>query len=466
MKIFRNLVCFGIVALLLSACESDKDPAKMAAAMQRPAPRVGVVPLTSASVVLYSEMPGRTVAFETAEVRPEVTGIIKERVFQEGAYVQEGDILYLIERDVYKANYDSALASLARSDAAMNVAKMKERRTARLLNRNSISQQDYDETRAVYLQGKAEVASATAAVQLAKINLDRTEIRAPISGFISKSMVSIGTLITLNQAAALATIYQINPINVDLTQAVSDLVDVRGRLNNGKSDNLQNLDLPVSLIMDNSMQYDHIGMLSFIDVGVDESTATVTLRAEFPNPQFLLVPGLFVRAKMQIGVDDNAVLVPQRAILRDARGKPYVFIAEGFTPSNMPAPADLAQNPAATPKAKAARRSVQLGDSYGTNWLVSDGVKAGESVILEGLQNVTEGTEVAVVKLLDSGIPEDASYLTKNAQQAMQRTVDGNLSKEQLKKMESNTPIFAQDAEKATSKKTGKPSNEKAGGKK
>lgn len=401
-KQLKSLLISGIISVTtlgLVACTEEQQ----ATPIGRPTPGVNTVTLVPYSVVLYNEMPGRTLAFEEAEVRPEVTGIIQERVFTEGAYVEKGQTLYLIESELYKASYDSAQASLERAEAAMNVASLKEQRTATLRRQNSISQQDYDEVRAVYLQARAEVAAATAAVTTAKINLDRTHIQAPISGLIGKSTVSVGNLLANNQANALTTIYQINPMNVDLTQSVQELVRIRQRLESQQDNEVSfnqtdDLGLPVQLILNDDQEYKHLGTLRFVDVGVNADTATMTLRAEFPNPDYLLMPGLFVRAKVQVGVDKDAILIPQRAILRDTKGIPYVYLATNLDAGLV-----------------AQRRSITLGDTYAEYWLVLDGLKAGESIILEGLQNITEGSPIQVLKNTDLEISTDSPFLYKNA---------------------------------------------------
>lgn len=402
----RALIC-SVALLALTACDdSDKQQA-----MQRPAAVVGVVKVKARPVILYDEMPGRTLAFETAEVRPEVTGIIRERVYQEGSYVNKGDVLYLIDDELYKASYESAKATLAKAEASANLAHVKERRMSELRKRNAISQQDYDEVKATYLQANAEVQAAKAALQTAKINLDRTEISAPLSGLISKSSVSVGTLVSNNQITALTTIYQIDPMNVDLTDSIEKLVKTKkeGEKHNGEASarNLQNLDIPVKLLLDDGREYSQLGKLEFVDVGVDASTSTITLRASFANPQYHLMPGMFVRAKVQVGVEANALLIPQKAVLRDNRGRAYVFIAEGYTHNQQ-------ASEEAPAKAKSVRKFVTVADTYGENWLVTDGLKDGDSVIVEGIQKVTEDAEINIIKANDANIPADADYLAEN----------------------------------------------------
>ncbi len=403
----RALIC-GAALLVLTACGDSNNQQTV----QRPAASVGVVRVKARPVILYNEMPGRTLAFETAEVRPEVTGIIRQRVYQEGSYVNKGDVLYLIDDEVYKASYESAKATLAKAEASLNVNHVKERRMSELRKRNAISQQDYDEVRAAYLQAVAEVQAAKAAVQTAKINLDRTEISAPLSGLISKSSVSVGTLVSNNQMAALTTIYQIDPMNVDLTDSIEKLVKSKkeSEKTHGEASarNLQNLDIPVKLLLDDGIEYSHLGKLEFVDVGVDTSTSTITLRASFANPQYHLMPGMFVRAKVQIGVEANALLIPQKAVLRDNRGRAYVFVAEGY-------PHNQEVSNEAPAKAKSVRKFITLGDTYGENWLVTEGLKDGDSVILEGVQKVTEDGDINIIKASDANIPPDADYLAENA---------------------------------------------------
>lgn len=407
-KLKHALIC-SFALLALTACGDSESQQ----AMQRPAAVVGVVKVKARPVILYNEMPGRTLAYETAEVRPEVTGIIRERVYQEGSYVNKGDVLYLIDDEVYKASYESAKAALAKAEATLNVTHLKERRMSELRKKNAISQQDYDEVRAAYLQAVAEVQAAKAALQTAKINLDRTKISAPLSGLISKSSVSVGTLVSNNQMAALTTIYQIDPMNVDLTDSIEKLVKSK-KVNDKSHDeasarNLQNLDIPVKLLLDDGREYSHLGKLEFVDVGVDASTSTITLRASFANPQYHLMPGMFIRAKVQVGVEANALLIPQKAVLRDNRGRAYVFIADGYTHNQE-------TSEQAPVKAKSVRKFITLGDTYGENWLVTDGLKDGDSVILEGVQKVTENADINIIKANDANIPPDADYLAENAQ--------------------------------------------------
>ena len=265
----------GSLALALCACDRQ-DAAPEGTAMQMPATRVTIADMTPTTVTLTGEMAGRTVSYRQAEVRPEVGGLIRERCFQEGSDVQEGDVLYLIEPDTYQAAHDSAKAALAKAEANLNAARLKDQRTTQLFKTNSVSRQDYDDAHAAYLQAQAEVAACQASLRSAEIDLERTQIRAPISGRIGKSSVSVGALVTVNQTSALATIHQTMPMNVDLTQSVDEMRGLRKQLGMGNGDELrpESIETEVNLILSDGSAYPEAGTLRFADVGVDEGTGT------------------------------------------------------------------------------------------------------------------------------------------------------------------------------------------------
>lgn len=373
----------GSLALALCACDRQDD-APAGAAMRMPAPRVTVADLVPTPVTITSEMAGRTVSYRQAEVRPEVGGIIRERRFQEGSDVQAGDVLYLIEPNSYQATYDSAKAALAKAEANLNAARLKDQRTSQLFKTNSVSRQDYDDAHAAYLQAQAEVSACQASLRSAEINLDRTQIRAPISGRIGKSSVSVGALVTVNQISALATIHQTSPMNVDLTQAVDELRAMRRQL--GMRDDVdhmtpEQMETSVRLILSGGVPYEESGSMRFADVGVDEGTGTVTVRAEFANARHELLPGMFVRAVVDMGTKKDALLVPKQAVLRDSRGASFVFVA-------VPGEGD---------GLKAERRSVALGAAQGDAWLTLGGLNAGDKVIVGGAHSVRNGGAVTIV---------------------------------------------------------------------
>lgn len=378
----------GALIITLTACSSEEKPQ----AQSRPMVRVTTVELVPSAVTLTSELSGRTVSSQQAEVRPQVSGIITEQAFQEGSNVKKGDLLYRIESGLYQASFDSAKASLAKAEANLNASKAKEVRTANLLRNNSVSSQDYDDANAAFLQAKADVLLAKATLKTAEINLAYTDIRAAISGSIGKSSVSVGALVTANQANALTTIYQIDPMNVDLTQSVDELYKIFSQINASRTGEdvsfADEVEVPVKISFMGEGYYKEEGVLRFADVAVDEATGTVSLRAEFANPKHTLLPGLFVRAEMEMGIIEKAILVPQRSILRDSKGKPYVYLAtksSEITAEGMPI-------------YTAERRSVVLGDMYAEDWLVLSGLEAGEHIILGGLQKVTNNAKIIIVK--------------------------------------------------------------------
>ena len=360
----------------LSGLINKKEPAA-AQAPQARVTRVTTVEMTPHKVDIQRELTGRTVAYRWAEVRPEVSGILKERCFTEGAMVKEGDVLYRIEPDTYKAALDKAKADLASAEANLNVTKLRERRTASMLKTKSVSQQDYDDVKATLRQAEASVQSCKAAVDSAEINYRRTEVRAPISGRIGLSNFSVGALLTASQTSPLATIYQTDPIYVELSQSSDDLWSLKkqpGERGDVKTENPSNI--KATLTMHDGSYYPAAGHLNFTGVDVDQNTNTVTLRAEFPNPSGVLMPGLFVRTSVVMGQDSQAILAPQKAVLRDLKGMPYVYIVKD---------------------GKAERRNITISHAIGNDWYVTDGLKLGDEIVLNGINNVRSGQSVQVV---------------------------------------------------------------------
>ena len=360
----------------LSGLINKKEPAA-AQAPQARVTRVTTVEMTPHKVDIQRELTGRTVAYRWAEVRPEVSGILKERCFTEGAMVKEGDVLYRIEPDTYKAALDKAKADLASAEANLNVTKLRERRTASMLKTRSVSQQDYDDVKATLRQAEASVQSCKAAVDSAEINYRRTEVRAPISGRIGLSNFSVGALLTASQTSPLATIYQTDPIYVELSQSSDDLYSLKKQLGYKAHTKLENpSNIKATLTMHDGSYYPAAGHLNFTGVDVDQNTNTVTLRAEFPNPSGVLMPGLFVRTSVVMGQDSQAILAPQKAVLRDLKGMPYVYIVKD---------------------GKAERRNITISHAIGNDWYVTDGLKLGDEIVLNGINNVRSGQSVQVV---------------------------------------------------------------------
>ncbi len=359
----------------LSGLISKKDNA--AQAPQARTVRVTTVKMTPHKVDIQRELTGRTVAYRWAEVRPEVSGILKERCFTEGAMVKEGDVLYRIEPDTYKATLDKARADLASAEANLNVTRLRERRTASMLKTKSVSQQDYDDVKATLRQAEASVQSCKAAVDSAEINYRRTEVRAPISGRITLSNYTVGALLTASQASPLATIYQTDPMYVEVSQSSDDLYSLQKQL--GERGDLKDVtpsNIKATLTMHDGSYYPAAGHLNFTGVNVDQTTNTVTLRAEFPNAANVLLPGLFVRVSVVMGQDDQAVLAPQKAVLRDLKGLPYVYVVKD---------------------GMAERRNITISHAIGNDWYVTDGLKLGEEIVLNGVHNTRGGQPVQVV---------------------------------------------------------------------
>lgn len=360
-----------ILTVLLAACSQPQPQNGPASQM----PEVEVVQLQSEPLQLTNELPGRTVDYRQAEIRPQVSGILQKRLFEEGQQVKEGQLLYQIDPASYKATLNSAQAALARAKAVLHNARLKAERFKGLLNSKSVSQQEYDDADAALMQAKAEVSIAEAEVQSASINLEYTEIRAPISGQIGRSAVTEGALLTANQQQGLATIRQLDPIYVDLTQSASELRKLRHQLQSGDLDNTSQAQ--VSLKLEDGTKYQHQGKLKFSEVNVDPSTAMVTLRAVFPNEQGDLLPGMFVRAQVELGTDPDAILVPQTAVAHTPKGLASVMLVDA--------------------EDNVVSKIVELGQARGQRWIVRSGLEAGDRVIVKGLQSVRPGVQVKVV---------------------------------------------------------------------
>ncbi|ABQ27654.1 efflux RND transporter periplasmic adaptor subunit [Geotalea uraniireducens] len=341
-------------------------------------PEVGVVVVQPESVSLTTELPGRTSPQLIAEVRPQVGGIIQKRLFTEGSDVKAGQVLYQIDPATYQAAFASAKAAEARAEANLVPARLKEGRFHDLVKIKAVSQQDYDDASASLKLAEADLASSRAAVETARINLAYTKVTAPISGRIGRSTVTNGALVTASQPAALATIQQLDSMYVDVTQSSADLLKLKQNLASGLLKSGGASQARVKLLLEDGSAYPLPGTLKFSEVTVDQSTGSVTLRAIFPNPKQTLLPGMFVRAILEEGVNENAILVPQRGVTRNPQGEAMVMaIGAGE---------------------KVEPRPIKVVRTVGDNWLVSDGLKAGDRVILEGLQKAKPGTPVKAVQ--------------------------------------------------------------------
>lgn len=378
MQTRRNLLSMPLgLALagvfLLAACGGkDQPPGPGAGAPGAPA--VTVLTVKTESVPVATELPGRTSPYLIAELRPQVTGIVKERLFKEGSEVKAGQVLYQIDPATYRAAHDSARASLARAEANLDAARLKAERYAELVKIEAVSQQANDEAAAALKQVQADVGSAKAALDKARIDLGFTRVTSPIAGRIGRSAVTPGALVTANQAAALATVQQLDPIYVDLTQSSAELLRMRRDLESGRLQRTRGNAVPVQLVLEDGSLYGAEGKLAFSEVTVDEGTGSVTLRAVFPNPKGELLPGMYVRARLAQGVQDNAILVPHAAVSRDPRGNATVMVVNA--------------------ESKVEPRIVKAEQSLGDKWVVTEGLAAGDRVIVEGLQKAKPGTPV------------------------------------------------------------------------
>jgi membrane fusion protein (multidrug efflux system) len=373
-RISAGLMLAG--ALLLTGCQEEDGQAK---AQEAPPPaEVSVVTLQPQPVEIITTLPGRASPYQIAEVRPQVTGILQERLFREGADVKKGEPLYQIDPAVYRAAYETAKAELAQAEATRVSANNRARRNEELIRTNAVSRAAYDDAVAALGEASAAVEARKAALASAKINLDYTTVTAPISGRIGRSAFTAGALVTANQPETLTTIHQLDPIYVDVTQSSAQLLELRRALADGRYQRVDPNRAEVELMLEDGTTYSHPGTLEFQDVQVSESTGAVTLRALFPNPNGVILPGMFVRAEIKAGVDPEGILVPQRAVSRDPKGRATTLVV--------------------LPDNKVEQRILTTDRTVGDQWLVSDGVKAGDRVIVEGIQKVRPGAVVQVAE--------------------------------------------------------------------
>jgi len=376
-----SIALHGCLVLLLLAGCGKKPGAAAGAPGGMPPQEVGVVTLASERVDVVTELPGRTAAFRMAEVRPQVSGIILKRLFTEGSEVKEGQQLYQIDPATYQAALESAQAALARAEATQQVAKLLADRRQKLVNSRVISSQDYDDAHAGYQQAVADVAAARAALKAAQINLVYTKVLSPISGRIGRSMMTEGALVTSEQSTPLATVQQIDPIYVDVTQSSAQLLRLQRELAAGQLKNADEQEATARLILEDGTPYAEAGKLQFSEVSVDPGTGSVTLRAVFPNPDRILLPGMFVRAMITGGINENAILIPQKGVTRNPRGEPVAMVVgEGN---------------------RIEVRTLKTDRVINGKWLIVEGVKAGNRVVLEGLQKIGPGAEVRPVEITE-----------------------------------------------------------------
>jgi membrane fusion protein (multidrug efflux system) len=355
-KPLRLAMALPLTAALLAGCGQTEQPQQ-----SEQVPEVGVYTVKAQPLTLTTDLPGRTSAYRVAEVRPQVTGILQERLFTEGSEVEKGQQLYQIDPRTYEAQ-------LAQAEANLKTAENLARRYKRLLNTNAVSQQQYDDAMAAWAQAKS-------AVQVARIDVQYTKVLSPISGQVGRSAVTEGALVTNGQPQELATVTQLDPIYVDVNQPITKLLGLRRALESGRLQSSGDDQARVTLKLDDGSAYPLPGVLKFSEVTVDPSTGAVTLRAEFPNPDRTLLPGMFVRAQLQEGIQEDAILVPQQAVFRDSRGVANAWVVgeDGI----------------------ARQREVETLRTVGNSWLIGDGIEDGEQVVTEGLQLLRNGMQVA-----------------------------------------------------------------------
>lgn len=374
-KAVISMAVMGLLTgnLLLSGCNQSKAVNNRA---QAGLPEVAVVTIEPQRAVLTTELPGRTSASLTAEIRPQVNGLIQKRLFREGSDVNAGELLYQIDPAPFQVTYDNQKAALAKAEANLKATRLRAKRYEELLAGKAISRQDYDDAAAALQAAVAEVDYMKTAVEAARINLEYTRVKAPISGRIGKSNVTVGALVTAYQPTALATIQQLDPIYVDVPQSSSDLLRLTrslklGRLNAGEQAR------EVKLLLEDGSSYPQPGVLEFRDVTVNPTTGSVTLRILMPNPEQLLLPGMFVRAVVQEGISDQAILVDQQGVSRDPKGQPIALILDK--------------------EGSVQQRQLILDRAIGSKWLVSSGLSAGDRLIVEGLQRVRPGSKAKAI---------------------------------------------------------------------
>ena len=384
-KIYRIKLIATVGILLLSLLSGGcdrKQPAPPPAV-----PEVAVVTVQPQRVVLTTELPGRISAHLVAEIRPQVGGILQKRLFTEGSDVKAGQVLYQIDPAPFQATLDNARAGLGRSEANLPAIRLRSERYREALVDKAVSQQDYDDAAGALKQAEADVRYWKATVETASINLRYTRITAPVSGRIGKSNVTDGALVTANQPAALALIQQLDPVYVDVTQSSAELLRMKRNLEDGRIQQDGTNRNKVSLILEDGTRYPLKGTLQFRDVSVDSTTGSVVVRVDFPNPKHTLLPGMFVRAEVEEGVNKQAILIPQQAVSRDPKGNPVALIVDAG--------------------GKVEQRRLTLDRAIGDKWLVSSGLVSGERVIVEGVQKARPGSVVKVV-LFDADLKQGA----------------------------------------------------------
>lgn len=381
----------AVAAALLAACsKQDSGPP--------PPPEVGVITIAPRKVDITDQLPGRTTAFRVAEVRPQVTGIVQKRLFSEGSEVKAGQQLFQIDAGSYRASLQSAEAALKRAEAQAVTAKLLQERYAPLIAANAVSKQENDDAIAARARAEADVAAARAAVESARINVVYTQVLSPINGRIGRTLVTEGALVTSGQPSPLATVQQLDPIYVDITQSSTDMLRLQKQLANGDLVKSGDNQAEVALTLEDGTLYSERGTLKVSEVSVDPSTGSVGLRAVFPNPRRELLPGMFVRAQLTRGTREQALLVPQRGVTRNQKGEATVLVVD-------------AEN-------KVAEKVVTADRAIGNDWLITTGLAAGDRVIVDGVQKAKPGSPV---KPVPAGGAENAALQADTSKEVAKR---------------------------------------------
>ena len=378
MTYLRQLSCVLALAgtlSVLSGC-GEKSANAQTPGGGTPPPEVSVVTVAPQRLVMTTELPGRIEATRVAQVRARVPGIVLKRVFKEGSDVKAGDVLFRIDAGPYQAAFNSTVAAVAKAEANLAQANLKVQRYKPLVETNAISKQEYDDALTSQKQATADLATAKATQETARLNLGYATVNAPISGRIGRALVTEGALVGQGEATPLAMIQQLDPVFVNLTQSSNDMLQLRRAMANGQLKRVGKDEAKVTLVGEDGRPYPHPGKLLFSDVAVDESSGAVTLRAEFPNPDRMLLPGMYMRAQLEQAVAENAITVPQQAVMRDMTGASVMVVG-----------AD----------SKVTQRPIKADRSQGDSWIVSEGLKVGDQVIVEGLQKVKPGAAVKPV---------------------------------------------------------------------
>lgn len=371
---FRKPLFVSVIAtsIFLASC-SESGPAAPAAGQEQ-LMTVGIVTIQPQNVDLTTTLPGRASAYRVAEVRPQVSGILEKRLFDEGAMVTAGEQLYQIDASMYEAELASAQAEIARAKAAVKATKSRFERSKGLLSDNAISQQDFDEAEASYLQAEAQLKVAQANLARAELNLEYTQVKAPISGRIGRSQLTEGALLSVGQAQPLTTITQLNPIYIDISQSSNDYLRLQQLMASGRIVTDADNRAQVTVRLGESEGYAATGELLFNEVTVDPLTSAITLRARLDNPDHVILPGMFVRAEVDTGNLQNAILAPQSGVTRDPRGRAMVFVVNGDNVIE--------------------QRFIEVDQTMGSNWVVTSGLQPGEKIVVEGLQKIQPGMTV------------------------------------------------------------------------